>query len=316
MARDSTGQSLDGESELISFDELYRAADGLAAPVPIAVAGGDDRTVIEAVAEARRRGWVAPILAGDEERIRATARNCEVDVSSWRVIDSHQPAVSAVAEIRAERARMLMKGQIATPDLIRAVLDADLGLRTERVLCQVVLMEVTSGTAPRRFLLADTGICIDPNLEQKACILRQVAATARTLGVAVPRLALMSATEKTNRAMPDTIDSEELVRRAAAGEFAPSTVAGPLSFDLAYASDAGTKKKIEGTVVGAADGMVFPNLLAANLTVKAIMYTADCRFGGMICGAECPIVFMSRADTTATRLNSLAFALRSFRSHN
>jgi phosphotransacetylase len=47
-----------------------------------------------------------------------------------------------------------------------------------------------------------------------------------------------------------------------------------------------------------------------SIPVKAIMYTADCRFGGVLCGAACPVAFMSRADTTATRLNSLALALR------
>ena len=55
-----------------------------------------------------------------------------------------------------------------------------------------------------------------------------------------------------------------------------------MSFDLAYAADAGDKKRIGGPVVGAADIMVFPDLLSANLTVKAIMYTADCRFGGAL----------------------------------
>jgi phosphotransacetylase len=83
-----------------------------------------------------------------------------------------------------------------------------------------------------------------------------------------------------------------------------------LSFDLAYATDAGEKKRIEGSVVGAADAMLFPDLLSANLTVKAIMYTADCRFGGVLCGTACPVVFMSRADTTTTRMNSVALALR------
>jgi phosphotransacetylase len=82
-----------------------------------------------------------------------------------------------------------------------------------------------------------------------------------------------------------------------------------LSFDLAFADDAAQKKHIASAVAGAADVLLFPNLLAANLTVKAIMYTADCRFGGVLCGAACPVVFMSRADTTATRLRSLALAL-------
>jgi phosphotransacetylase len=110
--------------------------------------------------------------------------------------------------------------------------------------------------------------------------------------------------------MPDTIDAVELTRRAVAGEFAHCVVQGPLSFDLAYAVDAGEKKKIDGSVVGSADAMLFPDLLSANLTVKAIMYTANCCFGGILCGTSCPVVFMSRADTTSTRLNSLAMSLR------
>ena len=200
-----------------------------------------------------------------------------------------------------------MKGQLNTPDLIRAVLNADIGLRTGRTLCQVVLMEIPRDQ--RRFLLSDTGLCIEPNFRQKSEILDSVIDTAHRLNLAFPKVAVMSASEKVSESMPDTVDAAELHRLNVAGEFPGSVVEGPLSFDLAYAADAGDKKRIGGEVVGAADAMLFPSLLAANLTVKAIMYTADCRFGGIVCGAACPIVFMSRADTTATRLNSLALAV-------
>ena len=205
-----------------------------------------------------------------------------------------------------------MKGQIATPALMKAVLSRETGLRTSRCICQVVLMEIPRDR--RRFLLADTGITIQPTLDQKADILQslvEVATVLREPGSAdLPRVAAMAATEKVSEAMPDTLDAAELARRNAAGDFPGCLVEGPLSFDLAYAADAGEKKKIEGGVVGAADAMLFPDLLSANLTVKAIMYTADCRFGGVLCGTACPVVFMSRADTTATRLNSLALTLR------
>ena len=110
--------------------------------------------------------------------------------------------------------------------------------------------------------------------------------------------------------MPETVEAAELTRRNQQGEFADCSIAGPLSFDLAYAAEAGARKRIEGSVVGAADVMIFPNLLSANLTVKAIMYTADCRFGGVLKGTSAPVVFMSRADDVATRLNSLAMTLR------
>jgi phosphate butyryltransferase len=109
--------------------------------------------------------------------------------------------------------------------------------------------------------------------------------------------------------MPETVDAAEIQRRNLGGEFAGAFVEGPLSFDLAYSNDAGGKKRVEGEVVGRADAMVFPDLLSANLTVKAIMYTAAVQFGGVLRGTTAPVAFMSRADTTATRLNSLALAL-------
>jgi phosphotransacetylase len=203
---------------------------------------------------------------------------------------------------------MLMKGRIDTPGLMRAVLDPEHGLRTGRAICQVVLMEIVP--AARRFLMADTGINIRLKLDRKIDVLRSAVAVAHALGEPLPRVAMMAATESVSGAMPETYDAAELQRRNRAGEFPGCLIQGPLSFDLAYAADAADRKRVAGPVVGAADAMIFPDLLSANLTVKAIMYTAPCRFGGVLRGTTCPVVFMSRADATATRLNSLALALR------
>lgn len=297
---------------LIGFDDLYRFADELPAPLPVVAAGGADPTVLEALALAHRRGWIEPVLTGRVGDIRQLAHDLNIDLTGFRLVDADEAAIAAVAEVKAGRARLLMKGQIATPSLMKAVLARDTGLRTNRCICQVVLMEIPRDR--RRFLLSDTGITIQPSLDQKADILQSLVEVATALREAasssLPRIAVMSATEKATEAMSDTLEAAELTRRNGAGEFSGGVVQGPLSFDLAYATDAGEKKRIEGSVVGAADAMLFPDLLSANLTVKAIMYTADCRFGGVLCGTACPVVFMSRADTTTTRLNSLALALR------
>ena len=191
---------------------------------------------------------------------------------------------------------------------MKAVLDHDLGLRTGRVVCQVVLMELPRDR--RRFLLADTGISVQPTLDERIDILRSAVEVADALWEPTPKVALMAATETVKQSMPETVEAAEIVRRNLHRELASCAIEGPLSFDLAYAADAGARKHIEGSVVGAADIMLFPNLLSANLTVKAIMYTADCKFGGVLRGTSAPVVFMSRADDTQTRLNSLALTLR------
>jgi phosphotransacetylase len=293
---------------LPTFEELYRIADASAQQAIVAAVGADDPSVLTAMTTARRRGWIEPILVGDALRIREIAAADRLELDGLTIVDAPaSPAMAAVAEVRTGRASLLLKGQVSTPDLMRAVLERGHGLRTERAVCQVVLMEIPRDG--RRFLLADTGITPHPTLGQKQDVLRSLVETAQRLGVPCPKIAVMSATEKATPALPDTADAVRLVEQAAAGEFGACHVAGPLSFDLAYASIAGARKGISGAVVGGADAMLFPDLLSANLTVKAIMYTADCRYGGMLAGTASPLVFMSRADNVETRLNSLAFAL-------
>ena len=293
---------------LPGFAELQCDADCTAAQVTVAVAGAADATVLAALRKATDRGWVTPLLFGDEAELRRAAQEQGFSLSGIQVVGADEPARAAVGAVREGHARLLMKGQIATPDLMAAVLATGTGLRTGRVICQVPLIELTS--ANRRLLLADTGITVAPTLNQKIEILQSAVAVAHALGVDVPRVALMSATEKATTAMPDTLEAAEIMRRHQAGAITGCLVAGPLSFDLAYAAEAGDRKRIAGPVVGGADVMIFPNLLAANLTVKAMMYTAPCQFGGVLCGAACPVVFMSRADSVETRLNSLALALK------
>ena len=295
---------------LDGFHRLYHDADARPTRASVAVAGGDDPTVLGALRIACDSGWIRPILVGPESRIRAIAKSTEIDLDDFTIRQAEGDAIAqaAVAEVRAGNAQALMKGQIATPALMKAVLDHDTGLRTGRVICQVVLMEIPRDR--RRFLLADTGICVQPSLDERVGILKSSVEVAQALWQPQPLVALMAATETVKPSMPETIEAFELARRNRQGEFADCVIEGPLSFDLAYAADAGAKKRIEGSVVGAADVMLFPSLLAANLTVKAIMYTADCRFGGVLCGTSAPVVFMSRADTTQTRLDSLALTLR------
>jgi phosphate butyryltransferase len=269
--------------------------------------GGTDATVLAALAQARDWGWVRPIVTDDAAAIAATAERAGIDMEGSEVVASEIPADAAVEAVEQGRAALLMNGEIDTPLLVRALLDPKYGLRRGRTICRVVLMEIVDQN--RRFLLADTGVTIQPTLEQTTPIIENTIGVARAVGAPEPRIALVAATEKVNPAMPETVEIAELCRLHAEGAFAGAIVHGPLSFDLAYAFDAGQKKQIAGDVGGAADALVFPNLLSANLTVKGIIYIAGCRFGGVLAGAGCPVVFMSGADTVETRVHSLAMAL-------
>jgi phosphotransacetylase len=271
------------------------------------VAGGADPTVIEALRIATDRGWVRASLTGKVPEIQQAAGERGITLEGMRLLETDEPAETAVGEVRRGDARVLMKGQIATPALMRAVLDPEVGLRAGRAIGQIVLMEIPRDG--RRLLLCDTGVMIKPTLASKVDLLRSAVSVARALGQPMPRVAAVAASETVKAEMPGTLDAAELERLGAAGAFGACMVQGPLSFDLAYAADAAQAKHVAGAVVGAADILLFPDLTSANLTVKAIMYTADCKFGGMLCGTTHPVVFMSRADSTITRLRSIALAL-------
>ena len=292
---------------LPDFETLFTQADQISSRVPVVAAGGNDPTVISALGEAQKRGWVSPVLVGPAQEITEIAKRFEVDLNDLEILDSQHPSIDAVAKVKEYKHALLMKGQIPTPDLLSAVLNSQNGIRTGRVVCQMVYMEIKRDK--KVFLMTDTGITISPTLSQKADLLMHGIETCELLGLKHAKVAVMSATEKVNAALPDTLDASKLCEQAASGHFGPCDVAGPLSFDLAYASTAGERKKMESPVIGQADVMVFPDLLSANLTVKSMMYTSDCAFGGVLCGTTVPVVFMSRADDAITRLRSLAFAL-------
>ncbi len=284
-------------------------------PATVVAAGGADFTVLAALSEAARRSWVHVIVTGEESMIRSVAEKNQIDLTKIEIVDSARAAMTAVELIHQGRGDILMKGQVSTPDLMRAVLDKTTGLRTDETICQVVLMELPR--KERSFLLADTGICINPTVQQKVEIMGSAAKIAKRLGADKPRIALMAASEKATDLMPETLDASDITKRfeendesITSVELFDCYVQGPLSFDLAFDNSAGSSKKIEGPVIGRADVMVFPNLVSANLAVKAIMYTADCKFGGVLSGTKCPVVFMSRSDSPQTRLRSLALALK------
>ena len=164
---------------LPGFDELRRDADAERPAVKVIAAGGADSTVLLALHEAQRRGWVVPLLTGNDSEIGQVAEACNVPLDSFTVIGSANPAAAAVAEIRAGNATILMKGQIPTPDLMKSVLHQEYGLRTGKTLCQIVLMEILRDQ--RRFLMGDTGLCIQPDFRQKSEILEHQIAAARYL---------------------------------------------------------------------------------------------------------------------------------------
>jgi phosphotransacetylase/acyl dehydratase len=291
------------------FRELLERAQGQP-PVSLAVAHPCDSASLGAVADMAAIGLVAPILVGPARKIRAAAEAIGLDISAFRVVDvphSHAAAAKAVALVRTGEAALLMKGALHTDELMHEIAAADTGLRTERRLSHVYVMDVPS--YPRPLLVTDAAINIAPRLEEKRDIVQNAIDLAQVMGVAAPRVAILSAVETVNPAIRSTVDAAALCKMADRGQITGALVDGPLAFDNAVSPEAARQKGIHSAVAGQADILVVPDLEAGNLLAKQLSFLAGADAAGVVVGARVPIILTSRADSERTRIASGAVAV-------
>jgi phosphotransacetylase len=294
---------------------LARAAGGPA--VVVAVAHPCDAASLGAAIEAAEAGLITPILVGPEAKIRAAAAAAALDIARFRLVDaphSHGSAMTAVALIRAGEADMLMKGSLHTDELMHAVVASETGLRTARRLSHVYLMDVPA--YPRPLLVTDAAINIAPTLEDKVDIVQNAIDLAHIMGIALPRVAILSAVETINPAIRSTLDAAALCKMADRGQITGALLDGPLAFDNAISPAAAFEKGIVSDVAGRADILLVPDLEAGNMLAKQLSFLAGADAAGVVVGARVPIILTSRADSERTRIASCAVAVLMARSAN
>ncbi len=292
-----------------SFDDLLNAARARGS-LSIAVAAAHDPDVVEAIQRARELGLADGILVGKESEIRTLARDAGFDLSGSQIVNEPDPAAAirqAIALVREGRARLLMKGKVATASLVRAVLDKDMGLRTGRQLSQVVVFQVPG--FDRLMLLTDAAINIAPTLAQKAELCRNAIQVARAIGIEKPNIAALCALELVNPEMPATVDAAALCAMNRRGQLPGCYIEGPIALDAPLSKFAAERKKIASPVVENTDIFLAPDIEAANILYRALVYFAKAESGGIVLGARVPIVLLSRAEAAETKVRSIAIGV-------
>jgi phosphate acetyltransferase len=289
-----------------AFVKLLRACDQVPA-IRCAIAHPCDHDSLLGPIEAATRGIIQPILVGPEERIREVARANDIDISPYQVVSvahSHAAAEKAVELARNGEVDALMKGSLHTDELMGAVVKSDTGLRTARRISHVFVMDVPA--YPRPILITDAAINIYPKLEDKAGIIQNAVDLAHVLGIAEPKVAILSAVETINPKISSTLDAAALCKMADRGQITGAILDGPLAFDNAVSLAAAKTKGIVSPVAGQADILLVPDLEAGNMLAKQLSYLAGAEAAGIVLGTRVPIVLTSRADSVRTRLASIA----------
>jgi phosphotransacetylase/acyl dehydratase len=278
-------------------------------PVTCAVAHPCDKDSLLGAIEAARRRLIVPIIVGPLARVEALALKHGVDLSPYRCIDtehSHASAAAAVALARAGEVETLMKGSLHTDEIMGAVIASQTGLRTERRVSHVFVMDVPA--YDRILFVTDAAINIAPTLREKADIAQNAIDLARSLGVQLPKMAILSAVENVNPDIGSTLDAAALCKMADRDQIRGAILDGPLAFDNAISEIAARTKSIRSPVAGNADILLVPNIEAGNMLAKQLQYFAGADSAGIVLGARVPVILTSRADNVRMRIGSAAVA--------
>lgn len=274
-----------------------------------AVICADAALPMMSVEGAVRAGICEPILIGNRARIEAEAAKLSWDITPYEIIeaDSEQDAaVAGMQLVRDGRADIVMKGQIHTDVMMKAVLNKQTGIRRDSRLVHVFHMTPPHSDQP--IILSDGAVNVAPDIETRKLALRAVVNVAHAVGIAKPKVALLSATEEPIPSVPSAQEAREL-RDWARENIADAAFSGPLALDLILSKTAAQAKNLQNDeVAGAADAIVVPDLVSGNVLFKALVYFRSACAAGVVLGGLVPIVLTSRADPPEARLASLALA--------
>jgi phosphate acetyltransferase len=287
---------------------LVEKAKGLK-PIRTAVVHPVDTVSLLGAIKAAEAGLIEPVLVGPQATIAAVAAEAKLDLSPYQLVateHSHASAAQAVALARERKVEALMKGSLHTEEFMSAIVGEE-KLRTARRMSHVFVIDVPG--YPRPLFVTDAAVIIYPTLEDKVDIVQNAIDLAHVLGVALPKVAILSAVETVSSKIRSTIDAAALCKMADRGQITGGILDGPLAYDNAVSAEAAKAKGIVSKVAGYADILVVPDLEAGNMLAKQLEYLARAEVAGIVVGARVPVILTSRADKTLARLSSCAIAL-------
>ena len=291
------------------YDRLLARAKK-APPAATLVVYPCDESSLRGAVETAEEGIIVPILVGPATRIAAVAREHEIDIDQFEIVDaghSEAAAAKAVQLVHEGKGALLMKGSLHTDEIMRAVTTSGTGLRTARRISHVFIVDVPSH--PEALFITDAAINIFPDLDAKRDIIQNAIDLFTLGGLGTPRVAILSAVETVTTKIPSTVEAAALCKMADRGQITGGLLDGPLAFDNAIDAEAAKIKGIKSQVAGRAQILVVPDLEAGNMLAKNLIFLAKADSAGIVLGARVPIILTSRADSVRSRMASCAAAV-------
>jgi len=307
---------LKGERQMVfrSFDHLFQTIKQNSTLKTVVAVCPDDEASLEALLHAKEQNICQSILIGDQDKITLQMKQMNAPVDSLQIIpanDSAEAAVKAVALVVEGKADFIMKGNLDTAVLLKAVVHPDSGLRDQALMSHLAFLEIPH--YQKLIVLTDSGMVLEPSLEQKKQIITNVVSTLKAMGYTTIKIGVLAAVEKVNPKMKETVDAQALAEWSRQGEWPGVIVEGPISYDLLMSEEIAKKKRYVSEVCGDADVMLVDRMTTGNILGKALILSAGANMAGIVVGAKVPIVLNSRGSSMDEKLHALMLATLSLK---
>ena len=276
----------------------------------IIVAGGEDIETLKALKDCYDYGFGEGILVGDKTEIEKTISLLGESNFVKEIIgakDDEDKARKAVE--RVKEGGTLLKGKIKTATLLKAVLNKEWGLRTDKIVSDVFIFEDKREGNTKLVLMSDGGVNLRPDVKTLVAIINNAVEVAHKLGIEIPKVALLAAVETINPDMEETINAGMISKMNERKQITGCIIDGPLALDNAISEFAAEKKGIVSPVAGNADILIVPDIAAGNIFGKALTYYANYQVGHTLVGTKAPVIIPSRADKSDVKLNCIAVSI-------
>ena len=290
------------------FEQIINKARSLNKPLRVAVAGGDSENILKGLFEAVDDGFIDPILIGNYEKTMELLETLGFKDKKYDIqpiTDETNPVQFAIEMVNAGKADALMRGNTQTRDFLMPILNKANHLMQEgTILSHVTILKVPD--LPKLLAVSDVTISVEPSVEQRKLIIKNLVYALQAFGIEKPNIALLALVERPSFHMRDTVEASTIVMDHQDDPIANCNLVGPIAYDLIVSKEAARVKGYDCPYCGEFDGIVVPNLLAGNLIVKILEKNAGATGAGIIMGAKIPIAITSRADGASHTYLSLA----------
>lgn len=291
------------------FDFVIERAKSLKKRARVVVTGAYIDNIVSAVFQAEEMGFCRPVLVGSEDRILAVLdrlglRDRDYDICN--VPEGDDLVQSAIDVVNAGMGDILMRGNTSTRNFLMPILNKSNKLVKNKIVSEVSLVKVPY--YDRILALSDVSVSVNPSVEQRMDIIKNMVEVMNALGINKPNVAVLALVEKPSFHMRDTVEAQNIVREHEIEPIADCNIVGPISWDLVVSKESAAAKDFKCDLCGEFDAVLMPNVMAGNITMKVLSMSANVNSCGVLAGTTVPVAMASRSSSVERAFLSLCVA--------